>query len=422
MKINILVSIIISIFSTICYNICYIKLNQYKIKINIKNVISIIIASILILLNNGHNNLWLKVIITPMIFFISLKIIYKDEIKKIIINYIMIYIIMIMIEIILTNILYKIGIIENNNGVILYSVSKFILSIIIGVIECMIFSIKKINKRLKRLRNFFIENINTLNIAYLWIITYIIIGIINIENFAKKGTIELVMLLFFLFFLMFVIIIKSKTKEEYLKKSNNKLIEYNDKYGKFLDEYKVYKHNIKNKLIGMKAFGNKKINALIDDLLEEETKFSIKNNNLYNVPNGIKGIVAEKLYNTKINVIIDNKLKKDPFIKLNPKEFNKISESIGVCIDNAIEASIETENPIITIDLYEDRTNNYIKIGNNFKNEIDIEEIGEKNYSTKNRGSGYGLFSIMRNKFVKEKITIINDFYYIELAIKKHAD
>ena len=111
----------------------------------------------------------------------------------------------------------------------------------------------------------------------------------------------------------------------YLKKSNKKLIEYNDKYGKFLDEYKIYKHNIKNKLTGMKAFGNKKINALIDDLLEEETTFSIKNNNLYNVPKGIKGIVAEKLYNTKINVIIDNKLKKDPFIKMSPQEFNKMN-------------------------------------------------------------------------------------------------
>ena len=204
-----------------------------------------------------------------------------------------------------------------------------------------------------------------------------------------------------------------------LKISNKKLIDYNDNYGKFLDEYKIYKHNINHKLSAMKAYGNKKINALIDDLLEEETSFSIKNNELYNVPNGIKGIVAGKLYNKGYHVIIDNKIKKDPFITLDAKSFNSISECIGIALDNAIEASEETEEPIIIMDLYEDKENIYLKIGNNYCNSIDLDNIGSKYYSTKNRGSGLGLFSIKRNNLVKESIKIINNFYYIELQIKK---
>lgn len=248
-----------------------------------------------------------------------------------------------------------------------------------------------------------------------------IIGILNLDNYATDNSVRLIIILVIIFAILFFMIIKAKTKEEFLEESNKRLIEYNEKYGQFLDEYKIYKHNIKNKLIGMKVYGNKKIKALIDDLLEEETTFSIKNNNLYNLPQGIKGIVAEKLYNIKINVIIENKLKNDPFIKLNPKEFNSISESIGICLDNAIEASIETENPIITLELYENKKNIYIKIGNNYTNNIDIDELGDKYYSTKNRGSGLGLFSLHRNNLIEEKISLINDFYYIELKIKKHA-
>ncbi len=186
-----------------------------------------------------------------------------------------------------------------------------------------------------------------------------------------------------------------------------------------MDEYKIYKHNIKHKLSAMKIFGNKKINNLIDELLEEETTFSIRNNNIYNIPNGIKGIVAEKLYNKNYNVIINNRIKDDPFIKLNAKAFNSVSECIGIVLDNAIEASEETKHPLIIMDIYDDKENIYIKVGNNFNNNIDIEKLGDKYYSTKNRGSGLGLFSVFRNNLISEKINIINDMYYIELLIKK---
>ena len=204
-----------------------------------------------------------------------------------------------------------------------------------------------------------------------------------------------------------------------LKVTNKKLMDYNSNYGKFLDDYKIYKHNINHKLSNIKSIGNKKVNALINDILDEETTFSIRNNEIYNVPNGIKGIVAEKLYNKNYNIVINNKIKNDPFSKLSPRAFNSLSECIGISLDNAIEACEKTKIPCIIIYLYEDRENLYIKVGNSFCNNIDLDEIGNKYYSTKNRGSGLGLFSIARNKLVKEQISIINNIYYIKLQIKK---
>ena len=407
------------LLSVVLYNLCYEKLNNCKLKINKKKAIIIFLVALSAFFNNAYNNLWIKFLATFIVIVIDFYMIFTKDWKKSIISYIIICLILIFIEIILSDLLNILGILTSYTSVINYSIIKIYLSTIIGIIEYILISIKFINNTLKRLIDFLCRNFNFLNFVFLLPITYLIIGIINIENFATKGSMRLIFLLSIIFILLFTIIIRLMSHEEILKVTNKKLIDYNENYGKFLDDYKIYKHNINHKLSAMKSFGNKKINALIDDLLDEETTFSIKNNELYNIPNGIKGIVAEKLYNKDYHVMIDNKIKKDPFSNLDARAFNSISEAIGIALDNAVEASEETEEPIILMDLYEDKENIYLKIGNNYCNSIDLDNIGSKYYSTKNRGSGLGLFSIIQNNLVKEKIEIINNFYYIELQIKK---
>ena len=230
------------------------------------------------------------------------------------------------------------------------------------------------------------------------------------------------LILIIVLIILFVIIINLQHQLKVLKHSNKKLVEFNDIYGSFLDEYKVYKHNIKNKLLAIKTFGDEKVINLINDLLEEDTSLVIKNNNVYDLPSGIKGLVAEKLYNKDYEVIIDNKIKKDPFIKLPTKTINSIFECLGIALDNAIEASKDTKDPLITIDLYENKKSFFIKIGNNFDNNIDLDKLGEKYYSTKKQGRGLGLFSIIKNKEIAEKIEIINNIYYITLEIQKYVE
>lgn len=407
------------LISLLLYNVCYIKLNDNRPKFNTKRVIFLSIATILIVLNNYFTNVNFKFLVNSVIITIYFKLFFKDNWKHTIISYIIIFAVGVCFELLIPNILLVLNIINNNMSALYVSYLKIVLSILIYMAEVVIFLIYPINRLLKRINNFFIVSINSLNIIYLLFLTMGILSVLNIINFTNTNSIELIIVLFTIFIVLFLVTISLKTKETILKNSNEKLVEYNDNYSKFLDEYKIYKHNINHKLKAMITYGNKKVNALIEELLEEENHFSIKNNNLHNLPQGVKGIIAEKLYNKDYNVLIDNKIKKDPFSYLSPKAFNSISESIGICLDNAIEASEETENPIILLDLYENEENIYIKIGNNYSNNLDITKLGNKYYSTKNRGSGLGLFSIIRNNLVKEKIDIINDFYYIELQIKK---
>lgn len=401
------------------YDLCFAKLNNTKLSLSKKSILIIVITSILVLFNNLYNNNELKTIFSFAVICSNFRFIYKKDIKNIIISYIMVFLVLMLLEIIVTNCLYATKVMNSGSVAFALNYIKLGLSICIGSLEYVIFCIKPIKDLLQKSLEFLIKNSSVGNISYLLFLTMAVLGMLNVKTFATSNSIQFIICLVIIFIILFAVVFRTKTNEIVLKDSNKRLIDYNDKYGKFLDEYKIYKHNINHKLSAMKSYGNKKVNALIDDLLEEETTFSIKNNNLYNVPNGIKGIVAEKLYNAEFHILIDNKIKKDPFKDLSPKAFNSISESIGIALDNAIEASNETDNPIITMDLKESKEDIFIKIGNNFCNRIDLDQLGTKYYSTKNRGSGLGLFSIMRNNLVKEKINIINDFYYIELQIKK---
>ncbi len=411
---------VIAIFISITfYNIFYSKINSKKLEIQRKTIIIIFCATILNLVNIRYSPLAIKIIFNTILLCIELKLIFKDNWKTTITTHIFIYLFLQLLEIIITNLLLSLNILTSNDTANSLTFMNLFLTILISVIGYIFFLIPIVKLLFQKVINFFIENHTTYNILYIIYITIVILSLINIQNFANSNSISLIFFLCLVFIILFVSNIKLIYHSEILEASNKNLIDYNDNYGKFLDDYKIYKHNINHKLSAMKSYGNKKINALIDDLLQEETNFSIKNNELYNIPNGIKGIVARKLYNKDYNILINNKIKKDPFSKLEARSFNSISECIGIALDNAIEASQETEDPIIIMDLFEDNNNLYLKIGNNYCNSIDLDNIGNKYYSTKNRGSGLGLFSIKQNKLVKEKIEIINDFYYIELQIKK---
>lgn len=400
-------------------DLCFAKLNNINLTLNKKNILIIVITAIFTIINNIYNNNELKTVFSLIILCTNFKLIYKMNMKNILISYIMIFLLLMLLEIIITNFLVATNILNNSSISLALNYVKLGLTISVNLIEYLIFCVRPIKNLLQKVLSFFINNSSVGNITYLMFLTMAVLGMLNVKTFATSNSIQFIISLVIIFIILFAVVFRSKTNEIMLKDSNKRLIDYNDKYGRFLDEYKIYKHNIKHKLSAMKSYGNKKINALIDDLLEEETAFSIKNNNLYNVPNGIKGIVAEKLYNVEFDIFVDNKIKKDPFKNLSPKAFHSISESIGIALDNAIEASNETDNPIITMDLKESKEEIFIKIGNNYSNSIDIGQLGTKFYSTKNRGSGLGLFSIMHNNLVKEKINIINNFYYIELQIKK---
>ncbi len=417
--VNTLPYFVVIFIGNILYNICFGKLINQKFNINFRNILITITCSLLIFAINNIHIIWIKMFISLIIGTFNDFFIFSCKFKESFIGYMIIYILIVLFELFYTNLFGVLNIISDSNSAIYLNFIKLTISFIICISVYVGFIINKIVLLLKKLFNILYKNTNLTNIVFLIFVVASILSLTNVETFYHNGAIYLLLSLIIIFAILFTLIIKTTTNVAYLKDSNNKLAVYNDNYGKFLKEYKLYKHNIKHKLKSVKAYGNKKVNELIDDILEEETTFAIKNNDLYNLPNGIKGAMAERLYNVDLDVLVYNKIKGDPFKNLSARSFNETSTCLGIALDNAVEASELVKNPVIVIDLNEDDDNIYIKVGNKFKNNIDFIELGNLNYSTKNRGSGFGLFSIMKSKRIKEKISIINDFFYIELKISK---
>ena len=74
--------------STIFYDKCYARISKKHIKINKKTIQVILISSILILCNNMYDNLIIKAIMNIVIIVSNYKIIFKENIRKTIIIYI----------------------------------------------------------------------------------------------------------------------------------------------------------------------------------------------------------------------------------------------------------------------------------------------------------------------------------------------
>ena len=145
-------------------------------------------------------------------------------------------------------------------------------------------------------------------------------------------------------------------------------------------------------------------------------------NNISSIPSGLQGIIFLKMQfaeNNKVKFYMDNQI---DFKKLDESTalYLDTCEVIAICLDNAIEASIDTEEKLICMGLYNDDDCYTINITNSFNNFVDVDKLGEKNYSTKNRNSGIGLNYIANlNKDIKIKRIISDTNFKTIITIKK---
>lgn len=74
-----------------------------------------------------------------------------------------------------------------------------------------------------------------------------------------------------------------------------------------------------------------------------------------------------------------------------------LSRIVGILIDNAIEASIDSSNPFVNLAIIKtDQNSTLIIIENSFKDSaLDINKLYNKRYSTKKGHRGYGLENII---------------------------
>ena len=238
--------------------------------------------------------------------------------------------------------------------------------------------------------------------------------------------------LFFIIFNLILSLIDEKEKIEALNKNYKKIIEYSEFTEGLLTEYKSFIHEYKNKLITIKGMTNERnqeIHTYIDSILEEKV---INNyrwlSELKNIPiSGAKGLINFKLLKMKelnidVEVYISEDISKLKENFLSMKEKNDLYTLLGIILDNAIEASLESQDKMVSLQLYKENEDIIILLANTFKH-IQIDQMEEKGFSSKGTGRGIGLYlfqNIIKHSdtFFKET-SVFDNFFIQKIIIKK---
>ena len=403
----------------------YLLLKAYKI-LNANNNKSkmnviVLISAIALLINNLLILKEFRVLFSFLIIYFTYKLYFKENSEKCFANTIITFFTFSIVELLLSVFLYLniSNIILFNNNILLklgYSVITFNLGVLI-------LKNKYINKRIRKIQKL-LEDTISLKIFILFILfIFNMLFIMRISKLNNIYNILCITISLIYIVINLVLIIKEKYIIENLKIKNNNLMTSYKSYSKIVDEFKVFKHNLKNELLSIMNTVPKEKREQFQNLIKKYNKNYEWLDGLENIPDGLQAIIYIKQLECKkenIDIVINYNLKN--FI--NDKDYIDLCDVIGICLDNAIEAVKTIDTKIIFVDIYCEAEKIIIKIYNEFNNIISLNEIGNKNYSTKKKKSGIGIHYIneLKNKKLKYKMEIKNNLFIskIEYSISKN--
>ena len=292
-------------------------------------------------------------------------------------------------------------------------------------------------KKLRKLINASLEN-NTKIIIYS-IFTFIcsamflytIIKEFRISNDIFLYLASIVVLLTVLFSLIKQTLENNKLTNEY-----DKLLEFMTTYENEIENQRILRHEVKNEFRTIRAKicdkqENKEIIEYIDEIVKD--KYEVNKEKYakfgYLPPNGIKGLFyfktqeAEKR-NINVAINISKKVKDSIIYNLTVKQQRDFGRIIGVFLDNAIEASLESEKKQLGIEAYINLESEFkLIISNTFNNKIEELKIGKEKFSTKGKNRGHGLLLVKqlveKNNIFEIKTDIQEELYIQIITVKK---
>lgn len=419
---------------------CYIfsKFVKEKLKIEIKHYFFIGFFSIfetIIQFNSAKIDEVLNMIISNLITFIILKIVCKKNSSKTLLGTLFTYIGYAVSELFLYIIsicLFNIDVEYYTNnfiGIVIGNTIVFTLYYLIFKIPFLIKFVAKIIKWYDE-KKFLSLMVNTIIIV---LFSYIILFPIAYNKLFLNN--HLLIICVFLGIIIFVI-------GFFNEKSNNNQLTI--KYDNLLDYVKDYElevvekgkaiHEHKNQLAvidDMIPKSNKKLKEYVSEKLDKVSKLddNVWLEKLTNLPTGgTKGLVYLKIKkmldsNISIYVEIDDDLKTKNKWNNVSKNLEDYTRILGVYLDNAIEASIESKDKQIIIEFIDNEDNIEFILSNTYKGRINVEEIDKEKYSTKGKGRGYGLSLVKdiieNNKYISQSREVNGKFYVQKLCIKK---
>ena len=81
---------------------------------------------------------------------------------------------------------------------------------------------------------------------------------------------------------------------------------------------------------------------------------------------------------------------------------------------------MESHDKLLIVNLYFEDSNIIVDIKNTFSSDINLDEVGKVNYSTKGKKRGLGLFSALRDNEVEMSVKIINNWFVSKIVAKQN--
>ncbi len=394
---------------------------QEEIKVSkLELILIILISSIIYTTTNLYLYGTLKTIIVCAVHVLVFKIVFKINWYKafiLMMEYLLLLLILEIIEFFIVTKVLKIG-------------TEYAGNILSNLFVCLIFILATLALKKPLIKIVNIKIKNEIKIAIFSILTFIctlafFYTIIRDVNFNKNIIMYLaaiIILLTVLFSLIKQTIENNKLINEY-----DKLLEFMTTYENEIEKQRIMRHETKNEFLTIKGKiqdkqKGKEIIDYIDEILKE--KIEVKQEEYakfgYLPPNGIKGLcylkvqqAQDKGISTSIN--ISRRIKNSSIYKLNIKEQRNLGKILGVILDNAIEASIDSKDKTIGIEAYLIKNECQIIISNSYKN------LNKKSKG-KNRGHGLLLVKYIINNNNKFDIkTDKTDKLYIQKITIKNT-
>ena len=412
-----LIYVFFEIIGTMLITFTYSNLYNKKNNINIYKILLIISESILIVLNNYYNITHFRIAFSIIITFTFLKIYFNDSLNKSITFTILNALVAIFVEIFTSIILINVTDLTSLNNNILI---KTLYSLTNGIIVYILISKSGAKSYFKKITDLLERKFNMTLFFTISLILINAIIIYRAVNLNEKPTL-LLSIIFSMFIIYCIITI---TNDNYnlklLKEKNNNLKKAYKAYGKNVDDYRELKHNLKSDLYFLKTSVPNKYQKEINELIIKYDKNSEWINKIGEVPEGLQGIIFLKEEEAKRNNIqiminsFDNP-------KTNLKNYLELCNTVNILLDNAIEASKIGDFKIIVINIEEKENKLIITIMNEFKNIIDIDKIGMKNYSTKTYKSGLGINYIkkLNNEKISVNFKVVNNLFVARVIYKR---
>ena len=196
-------------------------------------------------------------------------------------------------------------------------------------------------------------------------------------------------------------------------------------YENELEEKRIKGHEIKNQISTINSMlmdnANKhKLEKYVKELVGDYKDLdNVKYSDLQYLPsNGIKGFICSKISlavskNIDVEVLIEKEIEHSVISNLDDKNFKYLCIILGVLLDNAIEASIESIDKKIGIEIYLINGDVLIVITNSYTNKSNDKVNLLKSSKGKNRGHGLKLVRRVisqSNKFVLNSEANLDSF------------